>query len=98
LRISDGTDCTVCIDECPGDTIHIHPTENVPMFCDLCDGDPQCVAVCPTQTVTLNGVAGAAVLPIDIAEGLAHAYEVGQDPETAPPELRGSIDLLSFYT
>ena len=89
LRISEGSDCTVCADACPGNTIMMHPAENVPMFCDLCGGDPECVKVCPTATVTLNGARAAAALPQDFAEGLAHAYEVGQDPEAAPPEIRG---------
>lgn len=93
LRISEGTDCTVCADACPGSTIRMHPTENVPMFCDLCDGDPECVKVCPNATVILNGTRQAAALPQDIAEGLALAYEVGQDPEAAPPEIRGMKDL-----
>ena len=89
LRISDGTDCRVCADACPGSTIRMHPAENVPMFCDLCGGDPECVKVCPNATVTLNGARAAASLPQDFAEGLAHIYEVGQDPEAAPPEIRG---------
>jgi carbon-monoxide dehydrogenase iron sulfur subunit len=89
LRISEGTDCRVCADACPGSTILMHPVENVPMFCDLCGGDPECVKVCPTATVTLNGTRAAAALPQDFAEGLAHVYEVGQDPEAAPPEIRG---------
>ena len=97
LRISDGTDCTVCIDECPGSTIHLHPVENVPMFCDLCDGDPECVKVCPTSTVTVGGQRAAASLPQDFADGLARAYEVGQDPEAAPPELRGKIDVNKWF-
>ena len=98
LRISEGTDCTVCIDECPGSTIQLHPTENVPMFCDLCDGDPECVKVCPSATVTLGGQRAAASLPQDYADGLAHYYAVGQDPAAAPPELRGKIDVDKWFT
>ena len=97
LRISEKSDCTVCVGECPGSTVHIHPTENIPMFCDLCGGDPECVKVCPSATVTLNGVRAAVALPDDIAAGLAKAYEVGQDPEAAPPEMRGQIDLTSAF-
>jgi Fe-S-cluster-containing hydrogenase component 2 len=98
LRISEGSDCTVCVDECPGNTIRIHPTENVPMFCDLCGGDPECVKVCPNATVTLNGVRAAVALPDDIAAGLAKAYEVSQDPEAAPPEMQGLIDVDRMFT
>jgi len=97
LRISEGSDCTVCADECPGSTVRFHPTENIPMFCDLCDGDPECVKVCPSATVTLNGVRAAVALPDDIVAGLAKAYEVGQDPEAAPPEMRGQIDLARTF-
>ena len=40
------TACGNCIDACPGRVPTIHPTENVAVLCDLCDGDPQCAKAC----------------------------------------------------
>lgn len=90
LRITEGTDCRVCADVCPGSTIRMHPSEDVPMFCDLCGGDPECVKVCPTATVTYNGQKSAAALPQDFAEGIAHRYEVKiVEAEGEGPEMTG---------
>ncbi len=40
------TNCGLCIDACPGNVPHIHPTEQYAVICDLCEGDPQCAKVC----------------------------------------------------
>ncbi len=100
LRISEESDCTVCADECPGSTVRMHPVENVPMFCDLCGGDPECVKVCPNATLTLNGVRAAVALPKDIAEGLALIYEVTPDPELEQPAVavNSSLDINAMFT
>jgi len=38
--------CGRCIDACPGQIPHLHPSGNYVLICDLCGGDPQCVKVC----------------------------------------------------
>jgi len=98
LRVAEGTDCRVCADACPGNTIRMHPVENVPMFCDLCGGDPECVKVCPSATVTLNGFRAAAALPEDFAAGIRHIYEVVENPEQEPPSANASIDVNNMFT
>ncbi len=40
-----------CVPACPWDVIHIHPQSNKAFKCDLCDGDPQCVAFCQNPHV-----------------------------------------------
>ena len=40
------TACGNCIDACPGRVPNLHPTENYPLICDLCNGDPACVKAC----------------------------------------------------
>jgi len=40
------TSCGVCIDVCPGNVPHLHPTENYIVICDLCGGNPKCVVTC----------------------------------------------------
>ena len=36
---------------CPYDVIHEHPDREVAFKCDLCDGDPQCIAFCQNPHV-----------------------------------------------
>jgi len=38
--------CGNCIKACPGRVPTIHPTRNMAIICDLCDGEPQCAKVC----------------------------------------------------
>ena len=45
------TNCGECYDVCPTETIHEHPTKQVAFKCDLCDGEPQCIAFCQNPHV-----------------------------------------------
>ncbi|MFA4965130.1 MAG: 4Fe-4S dicluster domain-containing protein [Thermoleophilia bacterium] len=45
------TNCGECYDVCPTDVIHEHPERHVAFKCDLCDGDPQCIAFCQNKYV-----------------------------------------------
>lgn len=85
LRTAKNGDCTLCADKCPGSAVTFHPTTKAPLICDLCDGDPACVKVCPKSTITLKGNKMAAVSPAEIAAGLAKAYEV------TPPPKQGAL-------
>ncbi len=40
--------CGLCVDSCVNGSMSLHPDTSHALVCDLCDGDPQCVAVCPT--------------------------------------------------
>jgi carbon-monoxide dehydrogenase iron sulfur subunit len=40
-----------CVPVCPWDVIHIHPQTGKAFKCDLCEGDPQCVAFCQNPHV-----------------------------------------------
>lgn len=40
-----------CILVCPFDVIHLHPITGRAFKCDLCDGDPQCIAFCQNPHV-----------------------------------------------
>ena len=44
--------CKKCIEECPYDHPIMHPTEDYVLICDLCGGDPACVAICPENAIT----------------------------------------------
>lgn len=41
--------CGWCINACKFGAITIHPTKKVAITCDLCDGDPECVKLCPFE-------------------------------------------------
>jgi len=41
--------CGWCIRACKFGAITLHPTKRVVMTCDLCDGDPECVKLCPFE-------------------------------------------------
>jgi len=45
------TNCGECYDVCPTGVIHEHPERHVAFKCDLCDGEPQCVAFCQNPHV-----------------------------------------------
>jgi anaerobic carbon-monoxide dehydrogenase iron sulfur subunit len=45
------TDCGECYDVCPQGVIHPHPERQVAFKCDLCDGEPQCIAFCQNPHV-----------------------------------------------
>jgi len=46
--------CFVCVSACPYNAIYRHPALNTPIFCDLCNGDPQCMRWCPMGAIRLE--------------------------------------------
>ena len=56
------TNCGDCYDVCPTSAIREHPERQVAFKCDLCDGDPQCIAFCQ------NPYARAVSLKLDKAD------------------------------
>lgn len=40
--------CGDCVAACPYDGVKMDPQEDKAIICDLCDGKPSCVEVCPT--------------------------------------------------
>lgn len=45
--------CMKCVEACPFGAIYAHEDLEIPIKCDLCGGDPQCVRVCPKQALRL---------------------------------------------
>jgi anaerobic carbon-monoxide dehydrogenase iron sulfur subunit len=45
------TNCGDCYGVCPTGVIHEHPERHVAFKCDLCDGEPQCIAFCQNPHV-----------------------------------------------
>jgi len=52
-----GDKCGLCIPSCRYQSaITLHPKTNICLVCDLCDGDPECVKVCPTGALLYHEV------------------------------------------
>ncbi|NJB68444.1 Fe-S-cluster-containing dehydrogenase component [Desulfobaculum xiamenense] len=46
--------CGTCAEACQYGMIHVSEATGTAIKCDLCGGDPQCVAWCPTQAITFH--------------------------------------------
>jgi len=46
--------CAMCVNVCPVGAVTLDPVEGVASKCDLCQGDPQCVAYCPAKVLKLT--------------------------------------------
>ncbi len=57
LRSEDCIACSACVEACPFDMVLVHPETHLPLICDLCHGEPQCVRRCPTGAITYGGQA-----------------------------------------
>ena len=42
--------CGSCMEACPPKFLRPHPDTGLPLLCDLCGGDPQCVKACDRQS------------------------------------------------
>jgi len=51
INKEDCVACHACVDACPFGAIYVHSELEAPLKCDLCNGDPQCVKVCPTEAI-----------------------------------------------
>lgn len=43
--------CGMCIDACPFHTVFIDSATKLPLNCDLCGGEPNCVSACPWKAI-----------------------------------------------
>lgn len=46
------TACGACADACPTASIFVSPDGEQYLKCDLCDGNPECVAICATGALS----------------------------------------------
>jgi len=46
--------CGWCVEACSFGAITIHPDKKVAIVCDLCEGDPECVKICPVEALKLT--------------------------------------------
>ncbi len=58
-ELCDG--CGACAEACRFDAINLH--DGIPLICDLCGGEPACVAVCPTGALSFEETEEEGVSP-----------------------------------
>lgn len=76
LRTKDDMRCILCAEACPGNTVFFHPQTSAPLVCDLCDGEPACIEVCPSNAIMMRGASMGASPPAEIARSLGHMYDL----------------------
>jgi TPP-dependent indolepyruvate ferredoxin oxidoreductase alpha subunit len=47
--------CDWCIEACKYGAITLHPGTHKAIVCDMCDGDPKCIPLCPESALSLAG-------------------------------------------
>ncbi len=45
--------CGICVEACEFGAITMHPDEKMPIFCDLCGDDPECIKYCPENALEI---------------------------------------------
>ncbi len=73
---SKNMDCVVCAEACPGDAVFFHPVTQEPLICDLCGGDPVCLAECPQKAIHVKGTSMSASRADEIGRALGHMYDL----------------------
>lgn len=43
--------CERCIEDCPYNHPIMHPSQDYVLICDLCEGNPACVEICPENAI-----------------------------------------------
>lgn len=51
--------CKLCVYSCPYGSINFDDELKLPIKCDLCKGDPQCVQFCPANAIEYKDIASA---------------------------------------
>jgi Fe-S-cluster-containing hydrogenase component 2 len=47
------TNCLLCVEACPYESIFVHDDLEAPIKCDLCSGTPRCTDACPKDALEL---------------------------------------------
>jgi len=87
-KVCLGAKCNKCFEACPAQFLRRHPDTGQPLFCDLCDGDPECVKACDEQA---GNPQGPCLMAGKLGFGVNMAYKA-VTPEKAAEALH-----LNFY-
>ncbi|HPC03630.1 MAG TPA: 4Fe-4S dicluster domain-containing protein [Syntrophales bacterium] len=88
-KICLGAKCLKCKEACPAQFIRVNPDKGMPLMCDLCGGDPECVKACYAQS---GNPQGPCLMANKLGFGVNQAYR-DVTPEEAGEDL---YDLLFF--
>lgn len=58
--------CGWCVEACRFGVLTLHPTTHKPLICDLCEGEPKCIPVCPESALSLTGRSDDKIVTGDI--------------------------------
>ncbi|MBN2687385.1 MAG: 4Fe-4S dicluster domain-containing protein [Deltaproteobacteria bacterium] len=84
-----GAKCQKCVEACPAQFLRLNPDTGQPLFCTMCDGDPECVKACLAQS---GKPQGPCLVADKLGFGVNQAYR-NVTPEEAGEDLLG----LLFY-
>ena len=84
-----GAKCNKCIEACPSKFIRRDPEKGMPLMCDLCDGDPECVKACAAQA---GNPVGPCLMAGKVGFGVNLAYR-----DVTPKEAGEDLLLSMFY-
>ena len=70
--------CLACLEACPFDAIFYDEQEGLPLVCDLCGGDPQCVRFCPAHPTKTHAALSYAS-PVECAKVKAKALDPNRE-------------------
>ena len=83
-----GAKCNKCIEGCPSKFIRRDEENGLPLMCDLCDGDPECVKACEAQS-------GNPVGPCLMAGKLG--FGVNQSYRNVTPQQAGEDLIIDMF-
>ena len=78
VRVSEDlcTGCKMCIVACPFGNIAFSSDQKIAVKCELCDGEPECVNICPTRALEFKEADTAMMYKQrKLSEKLKGAYE-----------------------
>lgn len=78
-----GAKCNKCIEACPSQFIRRSPDNGMPLMCDMCGGDPECVKACIAQS---GNPLGPCLMTGKVGFGVNMAYR-NVTPEDAGADL-----------
>ena len=68
--------CFDCVEACPFEAMYVHRDSGIPIKCDMCGGQPECVAKCPKEAVRL--VSEAALSRLDLPDNVLSQAQIAQ--------------------
>ncbi len=84
-----GERCLECVDACPALYLRINPDTGQPIFCNMCEGDPQCVKACLAQS---GNPQGPCLLGNRLGFGVNQAFR-----DVTPVEAGDDLVRLLYY-